>query len=106
MIEQVIEELENLYRYGYSEGYTDGRVGHPANEHPRKPMISDTAQAIVDLSKHECEWEEVSRIPYHYKTGCGATSNYGPYKLFEQGDKFCPYCDGEIKEITPPRSVA
>ncbi len=92
MIEQVIDKQVAILKKAFH--YSD-------EEYRAKDIekyLTKLAQAIVDLSKHECEWEEVSRIPYHYKTGCGATSNYGPYKLFEQGDKFCPYCGGEIKE--------
>ena len=89
MIEQVIDIFSGLIATDRAYGIDLGDIENDAN-------IQVAAQAIVDLSKHECEWEFMKGFHHEtrlYKTGCGTTHQY-------RFAIYCPYCGGEIKEIT------
>ncbi len=60
-------------------------------------------KAIVDLSKHECEWRKSGKKIY-FMTSCNQTYPTPEHPGYDipQNPKFkyCPYCRGEIKEIS------
>ncbi len=92
-LNQVIETLRG---YGFGYFIADGE---------RDKSRKETAQAIVDLSKHECEWvlEDTILDESFYATQCGIHPSFGPGEprdLEESGYKYCHYCGGEVKEIT------
>ncbi len=94
MIEQVIDIL---VAFGAK---VDGLSSDYSTKDFVKPYLllcKETAQAIVDLSKHKCGWTCTAIDTY--RTNCGKYFNVKGMSLTERKlHKYCHYCGGEIKE--------
>ena len=101
-MKQVIEYLKKLVALTLSGVEVGVMVTNSEIEHIAR-AIADL-HAAVDLSKHECEWvtvgcgvEDGDTLE---RTACGEEQIIGEPSPELIGFKFCPYCGGEIKEIT------